>query len=107
MKLSPNRSRLAILLLAFLPFLGSCVGPYSRGRSALFGAGLGAVAGHALSGGDADATILGTAIGAGAGYAVGSRRGSYYAPRPSYGYSGGYSGGYYGGNNCRPRRGWR
>ncbi|MHC4218196.1 MAG: YMGG-like glycine zipper-containing protein [Planctomycetota bacterium] len=80
-KINPSPFRYAVACV-----LGSCVllgGCNDAEQGALLGAGIGAMAGHAV-GHDAESTLVGAAAGAGAGYIIGSqsdrdgcRRGHY------------------------------
>ena len=59
----------AACLVGSAILLGGC---NDAERGALWGAGIGAMAGHAV-GHDAEATLVGAAAGAGAGYIIGSQ----------------------------------
>ena len=70
----PTRSRslraaTTAWVLGCIVLLGSCSNDAQRG--AWLGAGVGALAGHAV-GGDARSTLIGAAAGAGAGYIIGN-----------------------------------
>ncbi len=58
----------ALVLFGTTSLLGGC---NDAQVGALLGAGIGALAGQAI-GGDTGATVIGTAVGAGAGYVIGN-----------------------------------
>ncbi len=95
-RFSPTRLRAVRLALAggLLAGAGLLSGCNDAQAGALLGAGLGALAGQAI-GHDTKATLIGVAVGTGAGYIIGNesdkaKRGPSreYEPGPDYGYDG-------------------
>lgn len=83
---SAMRSGPVLCILALAALVAGCQSDAQSG--ALFGAGLGALAGQAI-GHNTEATLIGTAIGAGAGYIIGNesdKEKSRYRRSDDYGY---------------------
>lgn len=66
-----NRLTVSAVAVAVLLGLGGCEGMSHRDKSTAVGAGVGAVAGHVISGGNAVGTIGGAAVGGLIGNQVG------------------------------------